>query len=105
VRIIRKRTGFTTNSSSASEWVPPEGVGPNGEDLSAGASAIPGESGTNNLQSGTQTQISPPGAFGWNNPLFNIGFAGSLIILLFVLQEIVRRIWKKLKGSKSEVSH
>ena len=98
MKIIRIRSGFTTNSSSASEWVPPEGVGPNGEDLSA-------EPDSQVLQSGTETPAPAPGILNTNNPVISLGLIGLAILLLFLIEEAVRRVLKKLKKKKHEESH
>jgi hypothetical protein len=96
MKILRIHSGFTTNSSSASEWVPPEGVGPNGEDLSEPLEGF---------EASTQTPTPQPGFFGTHNPVFNLGLAGFGVVLLFVIEEIVRRVLKRAKRKKNDISH
>jgi hypothetical protein len=87
VKILRKHSGFTTNSSGSSEWVPPE-TDP----------ALEQESGT--LQQGIPDFISNLPA--WSKPLIGIGLVAFIVAGFFFLERLVRLIWKKIKRAKSE---
>lgn len=101
MRIIRKHSGFTTNSSGSSEWVLPE------TDPALEQESIPGEglpSGTDPAaaESGTlhrDQPDTPPGLPAWGKPLISIGIVGFLVVSLFFLEKLVRWIWKKIKGT------
>jgi hypothetical protein len=93
MKIIRKRSGFTTNSSGSSDWVPPETDPALEQDLPSGT------------ESQTLMQDQPeilPNLPTWSKPLISIGIVGLIVAGLFLLERLVRKIWKRIKRAKSE---
>lgn len=91
MKIIRKRRGFTTNSSSAADWVVPV---PTAADFATNAY----------LSATTSNQVTTTAAPAQNQVLKNnVGsIAGVLCAVagLFVVERLVRGFMKRKRGSE-----
>ena len=103
MKILRSHKGFTTNSSSASEWVdpgmPPPAIPPlevfdaNGN-LIEGADATPQKDLPTTSTSASATQSTTPPSPLADNAIMLVGFVLT-ILGLFALERFIRSMLKK----------
>ncbi|MBN2535472.1 MAG: hypothetical protein JXB88_21515 [Spirochaetales bacterium] len=104
MKIIRKLSGFTTNSSASSEWIPPETDPADAiEGQEQSTEEVPPDSGTTQSTTVQPDQLKTPFQLpAWGKPLLSIGIVVILITGLFFLERIIRKVWKKIKGKGHE---
>lgn len=103
MKILRVRRGFTTNSSSASEWSEPLAVTPTNSDPQPVTPT--NQAGGNVFSSATQTPSSPAVPHKAPTVFFNsVVLMGTVGILAgwLALEKISLTIWKRFKSKPEE---
>lgn len=106
MKILRIRRGYTTNSSGGNEWVPPanlnaNGNGPNGAATPPVAQPAAKQVTVLATQPQQRAETAAPAqtkATRSDKTASNLGIMGglfALVLLLFILTGVVKRIWRR----------
>ena len=106
MKILRVRTGFTTNSSSAAEWIVVEPETGPGSDTEATA---PSTNATSDTAVAADTaavrpvvkRVEPSPETAWNNSLL-LALLVAALALLFAIERVVRRLLRRRGESVDE---